>query len=409
MNNTAICSHETYETEMNKSTYLQNARNQVNIISCSPCKKNFTSQGSFETHQRSGKHKQNVVRKATEDVRQLQIENEEEETERDNTSVTAAKANADDEESAVPEDAQYCTACKAAFSSEKDFINHAQTEKHEIALKTAELAKERKEELDRQDQTHATINYDDDDEDMEVDEVDSDEWEEEDDAVAIQQEKDNRKPLPLSVCLLCGKKSANLIDNLGHMEREHSFNVPHQDAGDLEKLHNYLGEKVGQRHQCLECSKEFSSLSACRLHMLDKPHLAIRFEGEFDQFFDISKIMSQVHLPYNPAENDIFAFPLPNGTSLTHRDLKRYFNQRLYLQPTSAGIKRLTGSVTAKAITHLGKSSEDKSIQVLRRDNQRRARDINIMHKTKDKKKLDVGTSANKLQTHFRLQVINAG
>uniref|UniRef100_A0A2P2HZM0 Zinc finger protein 622-like n=1 Tax=Hirondellea gigas TaxID=1518452 RepID=A0A2P2HZM0_9CRUS len=408
MNNTAICSHETYETEMNKSTYLQNARNQLNIISCSACKKNFTSQGSFETHQRSRKHKQNVVRKAAENVRRLQIQKVKE-AGRNKTIVMASKANAGGEESAVPEDAQYCTACKAAFSSKKDFISHAQTEKHEIALKAAKLAKERKDELDRQDQIHATVNDDDDDDDMEVEEVDSDEWEKDDaDAVVVQQVKDDSKPLPLSVCLLCGKKNANLIDNLGHMERQHSFIVPHQEAGDLEKLQNYLGEKVGQRHQCLECSKEFSSLRACRLHMLDKPHLAIRFEGEFDQFFDISKIMAQVHLPYKPAENEIFAFPLPNGTFLTHRDLRRYFNQRLSLQ-TFSGIKRLTGSVTAKAITHLGKSSEGKSIQVLRKDNQRRARDINIMYKIKDKKYLDVAVSANKLQKHFRLQVINAG
>lgn len=48
--------------------------------------------------------------------------------------------------------------------------------------------------------------------------------------------------------------------------------------------------QVGLQHQCLECSKEFNTLQACRRHMLDKPHQVIRFEGEYDQFFDIEKI-----------------------------------------------------------------------------------------------------------------------
>lgn len=55
-------------------------------------------------------------------------------------------------------------------------------------------------------------------------------------------------------------------------------------------LCGYVFVQIGVLMQCLECSKELRSLKGCRLHMLTKPHLSIRFEGEYDQFFEIEKI-----------------------------------------------------------------------------------------------------------------------
>lgn len=412
-------SHEEYQKLMNKSSFLQEAKNCMNTIACQACKKSFTSQGSFETHQRSRKHKQNVIRKATEQVRRLKIQKlkeaqravaaagpsqEEEKTGEDDASEEEEEVEEKELTGtvSVSEESQYCTVCKVAFAAEKDFKNHAETLKHQNSLKLAQLSQERKEELDKQDELLTTQ-----DDDMEVEEVDSDEWDEDDDA--MEEEKDDKKSLPLSVCLFCSKRSANLADNLGHMERQHSFIVPHQHAGDLEQLQQHLGEKIGLHHECLECSKPFRSLRACRLHMLDKPHLAIRFEGEYDAFFDVSKIVADIQLPMKPKDNDIFVIPLPDGTMLMHRDLRRYFKQGLSLQSATNNLKRLHGS-GPKAITHLGKTStEAKSVMEVRKENRRRQRHLNIQLKIKDKKHLKVAVKANKLQPHLRPQVMNAG
>jgi len=47
---------------------------------------------------------------------------------------------------------------------------------------------------------------------------------------------------------------------------------------------------VGIHHECIECSKAFDNVQAVQKHMIGKPHMAIRFEGEYDQFFAIEEI-----------------------------------------------------------------------------------------------------------------------
>ena len=60
--------------------------------------------------------------------------------------------------------------------------------------------------------------------------------------------QDNREEVqavPVNTCFLCGKRSGNLTDNLGHMERQHSFFVPHKKAAHIQELMEYIGDKVG--------------------------------------------------------------------------------------------------------------------------------------------------------------------
>jgi len=45
--------------------------------------------------------------------------------------------------------------------------------------------------------------------------------------------------------------------------------------------------------------------------------------------FDLLPPVARVQLPPKVPENEWFAFPLPDGSVLTHRNLKRYFRQRL--------------------------------------------------------------------------------
>lgn len=84
--------------------------------------------------------------------------------------------------------------------------------------------------------------------------------------------------------------------------------------------------------------------------------------------------MTSIKLPPKPekhAETDIFAFPMPDGTVLTHRDLRSYF-RRLPSMPDKYKVKRLTGgNLHTKAITHLGKASENKSVAQIKSENKR--------------------------------------
>ena len=56
--------------------------------------------------------------------------------------------------------------------------------------------------------------------------------------------------------------------------------------------HNINDEfcQVGVEHNCLDCSRPFTTRKAVRNHMVMRPHHEIRFEGEYDAFFDIAMI-----------------------------------------------------------------------------------------------------------------------
>lgn len=68
----------------------------------------------------------------------------------------------------------------------------------------------------------------------EVEEVDSDEWEEE-------------NPIEDNNCLFCLHHSRNLVKNLHHMMKAHTFFIPDIEyCVDLPGLLTYLGEKVSK-------------------------------------------------------------------------------------------------------------------------------------------------------------------
>ena len=56
--------------------------------------------------------------------------------------------------------------------------------------------------------------------------------------------------------------------------------------------HNINDEfcQVGVEHNCMDCSRPFTTRKAVRNHMVMRPHHEIRFEGEYDAFFDIAMI-----------------------------------------------------------------------------------------------------------------------
>ncbi|KAF2368764.1 Zinc finger C2H2-type [Trinorchestia longiramus] len=399
---------EVYNKSVAHSAFLAKGKNQTNAIPCRACKKSFNSQGSFETHQRSKKHKQNLVKKAAENVRRVQIQREKDAHKAQLLSYAMVVTSPDDD-GVVKEGSYYCRPCKETFGAQKDYLKHAETDKHKNALKLLKITEDRKKELDEQDKEDAAAATA---SNMEVDDDDSDGWEDMEDGGESTMEfgEDGKRVPTVNTCLLCGKRAKKLQDNLQHMERHHQFKIPHADAADFDRLMPFLVQKIFVDHKCLECHKSFHNLKNVRRHMLDKPHLSMLFEGEYDEFFDIKKIMAPLALPFRPADDDIFALPLPDGTVLTHRELRRYFKQSLAQNPTVRNVKRLTSG--RNAISHLGKFSKSNSeanFLSVRKDAQKRARVLKEETRGRARERLQVGIKANKLQPHIRKQVINAG
>ncbi|XP_018019068.1 zinc finger protein 622 [Hyalella azteca] len=406
-------SEDMYNKSVSQSAFLSKGKNQTNVIPCKACKKSFNSQGSFETHQRSKKHKQNLVKKAAENVRRVKIQLEKDARKQALLSYAMVVTSSDDVEGDIKEGSYYCRACKEAFAAQKDYLKHAETQKHSNALKLLKIAEDRKKELDDQDKEDAAATAAAQAEaDMEVDDEDSDGWEEVDE-MEVGEDGSTKIVPTVNTCLLCGKRSKKVEDNLQHMERHHQFKIPHLQSADLDRLMPYLLQKVIVDRKCVECSKSFQSVKGVRKHMLDKPHLSIYFEGEYDDFFDLKKILAPLTLPYKPADDDNFVLALPDGTFLTHRDLRTYFKQDLKLLPTTRGLKRLTdGRRAVPGVSHLGrfsKSNSETNFLEVRKDAKKRARMLKEETRGRARERLQVGVKANKLQPHLRPQVINAG
>lgn len=287
--------------------------------------------------------------------------------------------------------------------------------------------------------------------------VDSDEW-----------DKIAENPLTERDCLFCTHQSDDLVENLKHMSVAHSFFIPDAEyCTDIEGLIYYLGEKVANYFICLFCNdrgKTFYSLDAVRKHMLDKGHCQMLHEGvalaEYAEYYDYSSsypdnvslllitciAISADTTAYIPASNenssaliavlftilllidkhlpltfdlqkddmdideeivpelldgDEYQLVLPSGAVIGHRSLLRYYKQRLHperalvLKKSDRKLHRVLSEYRALGWT-----------QTQQQAAARKARDIHLMKRVQNKWHMQLGTKANKLQKHYRAQVL---
>lgn len=409
-----------FNTSRKQSSYVTEGKRAPFSLECKTCDKHFNSQGSMDTHMRSRKHKDGIRKKAAEKYRKMKEERElKKRAECSNDDYVEEESDEETDDTKIP---QHCATCEQTFASRRDHARHAASDRHKTMVEKYRREHERRADLDALDRQDAlAITQGEDDwEDVEDDENDvemeGEDGEMNDDEEMSQDEQEpplewveNDEPIPPGRCVFCPKAFPTLAVAAAHMERQHHFVIPHPKAARLEELLTYIGVKVGQEHRCLDCSREFTSLRGVRSHMLSKPCHEIRFEGEYDQFFRIEDIVAPLaHIPLQAAADHAFAIPLADGTLLTHRDLKRYFKQRL---SEKVATKRLKSSGPDRlALGHLGKTDPRAQTALEKRKAQRiQRRGLSIITRVQKKHRLNVGVKANKLQPHLRPQVINAG
>lgn len=223
------------------------------------------------------------------------------------------------------------------------------------------------------------------------------------------------EPLGLEECLFCSFLSSDLEANLKHMTETHSFFIPDVEyLTDLEGLIGYLDEKVGVGNVCLWCNdkgKSFYSTKSVQQHMMDKGHCKILHEGpaleEYTDFYDYSSSYPVNDEESADPDDDVevenlndegFQMVLPSGSVIGHRALMKYYRQNLPPERPKTN-RRLLHSV----MTHY------RSLGWTRLTGQaalQKARDISLYYMRRSKRQMQQGVKNNKLQRHFRPQVL---
>ncbi|KAF0528296.1 C2H2 type zinc-finger-domain-containing protein [Gigaspora margarita] len=306
-----------------------------------------------------------------------------------------------------------CASCKKTYYSENAYANHLRSNKHKVAeIKAVQdggvLAKKttlsaRKDEENMQEEFKLT-------------EVD---------------------------CLFCAQKSESFETNLTHMTRAHSFFIPEIEyLVDLQGLIKYLGEKISVKNLCLYCNgrgKGLKSFEAVRQHMMDKGHCKIAYERDEDimevsDFYDFtssypveegSEEWENIDDEWEDIEednddenddvkilrgdllnDDDIELILPSGARIGHRSLRRYYKQNLRPEENRDSI------IINRLITQYGSNIDyhRRSGGVLLAKGHAKHAQYYIAT-FQDKRLHDdfdtrVGIKANKLQRHFRAQIL---
>lgn len=402
-------------------------------FTCINCDARFANPEIQREHYKTDWHRYNLKRR----VAQLPPVTAEEFQQRVLNARSATETAIEEQQMSV-----YCTACRKQFGNQKAHDNHLNSKKHKEALARFEQQQQTADTTEPQSapsvcvksiieprphpalaaaasgkgrlafaeramQVDADEEVDDEEfEDIDEEEVDSDEW-----------DKIAENPLTERDCLFCTHQSEDLVENLKHMSVAHSFFIPDTEyCTDIEGLIYYLGEKVANYFICLWCNdrgKTFYSLDAVRKHMLDKGHCQMLHEGvalaEYAEYYDYSSSypdnkdgmdIDEEVVP-DLLDGDEYQLVLPSGAVIGHRSLLRYYKQRLHpdralvLKKSDRKLHRVLSEYRALGWT-----------QTQQQAAARKARDIHLMKRVQSKWQMKLGTKANKLQKHYRAQVL---
>lgn len=323
---------------------------------------------------------------------------------------------------------EFCSVCRKHFSSENAYTSHLRSKKHKEKL--AQTDKSGDKEADdtiKSDKDVAEKNFTNLKENEAM--VDSNKAKnktERDSDEAIEDlptdSDDEPEPLEISECLFCPHMSKDFEESLKHMSLVHGFFIPDLHyLTDIEGLISYLCKKVGVGYMCVFCStkgKAFHSVEAVQQHMVNKCHCRLFFEGdaglEYAEYFDYTssypkdltrggedvngdKQTDDTAAPDASLEvSDNLELVLASGAKLGHRSLRQVYKQH---PPTLEQRKAtLIGRLTAQ-YRAIGWKDEMGALDVTKRDEKWAAK----MKQTRD---MRLKVKANKLQQHFRPQVV---
>ena len=371
---------------------------------CISCRVAFADVDVQRAHYKSDWHRYNLKRKVAE------MPPVTAEVFREKVLAQKAESNAQAEE----KNSKHCDVCNKFFSSENAFTNHLHSKKHQEQQAKSESDSIKVSKtgnvVEMQNNKNASLSRPE-TEDVDSTEIESDgEYEEDDD-----------ESLETSQCLFCPHFSTTFEDNMRHMTKSHSFFIPDlQYVTDLEALIGYLGEKVGLGKVCLYCNskgKEFHSIEAVQKHMTDKGHCKIFYEGddilEFSDFYDFTSSYpdAEVGNDAGSSETEVSAHEgalsvsentgelcLPSGAKVGHRSLRHYYKQQL--QPDQVKQNQIVVRGLMSDYKLLGWSGN------IGEANRLKIQHINIKNKIHKRQELRLKVKGNKLQAHFRPQVI---
>lgn len=381
------------------------------MFTCITCRVSFADSDIQRRHYKTDWHRYNLKRKVAEmppvtaEVFQQKVLAQKAEVEAQQQSKTKSL---------------HCQLCNKTFSSENAFSNHLSSKKHkDVEANKANKAK-KQESLITESQFSNNFKRKDsketDPENTESENAESlshngDDDDDEDDDI----EEDT---LEVTDCLFCPHHSVSLEENLKHMTRSHSFFIPDLEyVVDLKGLVTYLCEKVGMGNMCLYCNdkgKSFFSLEAIQSHMVDKGHTKMNYEGdavlEYADFYDFSSSYPD----YNPdKENEgdeiqgrestlavneqTLELCLPSGAKIGHRNMRHIYKQNL--PPERSHHSKVIQSIMAdyKALGWHGTIASAARQKV---------KDVRLRNIQQAKRNVDISVKANRMQKHFRPQVV---
>ena len=381
------------------------------MFTCITCRVSFADSDIQRRHYKTDWHRYNLKRKVAEmppvtaEVFQQKVLAQKAEVEAQQQSKTKSL---------------HCQLCNKTFSSENAFSNHLSSKKHkDVEANKANKAK-KQESLITESQFSNNFKRKDsketDPENTESENAESlshngDDDDDEDDDI----EEDT---LEVTDCLFCPHHSVSLEENLKHMTRSHSFFIPDLEyVVDLKGLVTYLCEKVGMGNMCLYCNdkgKSFFSLEAVQSHMVDKDHTKMNYEGdavlEYADFYDFSSSYPD----YNPDEENegdeiqgrestlavneqTLELCLPSGAKIGHRNMRHIYKQNL--PPERSHHSKVIQSIMAdyKALGWHGTIASAARQKV---------KDVRLRNIQQAKRNVDISVKANRMQKHFRPQVV---
>lgn len=381
------------------------------MFTCITCRVSFADSDIQRRHYKTDWHRYNLKRKVAEmppvtaEVFQQKVLAQKAEVEAQQQSKTKSL---------------HCQLCNKTFSSENAFSNHLSSKKHkDVEANKANKAK-KQESLITESQFSNNFKRKDsketDPENTESENAESlshngDDDDDEDDDI----EEDT---LEVTDCLFCPHHSVSLEENLKHMTRSHSFFIPDLEyVVDLKGLVTYLCEKVGMGNMCLYCNdkgKSFFSLEAVQSHMVDKGHTKMNYEGdavlEYADFYDFSSSYPD----YNPDEENegdeiqgrestlavneqTLELCLPSGAKIGHRNMRHIYKQNL--PPERSHHSKVIRSIMAdyKALGWHGTIASAARQKV---------KDVRLRNIQQAKRNVDISVKANRMQKHFRPQVV---
>lgn len=381
------------------------------MFTCITCRVSFADSDIQRRHYKTDWHRYNLKRKVAEmppvtaEVFQQKVLAQKAEVEAQQQSKTKSL---------------HCQLCNKTFSSENAFSNHLSSKKHkDVEANKANKAKKQEslitesqfsnhfkrkdsKETDPQNtesENAESLSHNGDDDDDEDDDIEED-------------------TLEVTDCLFCPHHSVSLEENLKHMTRSHSFFIPDLEyVVDLKGLVTYLCEKVGMGNMCLYCNdkgKSFFSLEAVQSHMVDKGHTKMNYEGDavlqYADFYDFSSSYPD----YNPDEENegdeiqgrestlavneqTLELCLPSGAKIGHRNMRHIYKQNL--PPERSHHSKVIQSIMAdyKALGWHGTIASAARQKV---------KDVRLRNIQQAKRNVNISVKANRMQKHFRPQVV---